>query len=286
MSFVSSMSAERGVVGGATFWQQEGTAFPAFPAEDVLTPASGQNTADGIQAGENLTAPFADALVGVNGYAPSYNVFLKYQHEDGSAVRLLAARSALYLQRTHRQSFFVNEPQTQRPYYASERFVVDLEKRWGKTEESGQVTFRPSLILFGHEMRSQAVMPPFYASAASEGTSVIYAWSGRDLRLGPTLEYAIETPQLGIFSQTALVVGLQAEYDVASDYRINQCFLDRDGRFQPSVYLEDGGSDIFCVESLMLREGLNIDAFGTVREIGPAAGSATATSCGWAASSS
>ena len=64
------------------------------------------------------------------------------------------------------------------------------------------------------------------------------------------------------------MVGLQAEYDVASDYRINQCFLDRDGRFQPSVYLEDGGSDLFCVESLMLREGLNIDAFGTVRESG------------------
>jgi outer membrane receptor protein involved in Fe transport len=269
MSFVSSFTAERGVVGAATFWRQDGTRFPMSPEEDILIPAAGQNTADGIQPGENLTAPFAGADVLVNGYDPSYNVFLKYQHEDGSAVRLFAARSTLRLQRGHRQSFFVNQPQTEQPTYVNERFVLDVEKRWGKTDESGQLTFRPSLLLFGHQMRAQSVLPSFYMAAAAEGTQVVYAWSGRDLRLGPTIEYAIEIPTLGFLSQTALAVGLQGEYDVALDYRTNQCFVDRDARFPPSVYVGAGGSsDLFCLESFMLREGIEVDAFGTIRETG------------------
>ena len=265
LSFSSSLGGDRGVVGSATFWRQDGTRFPLTAGEDILTPASGQNTSDGIQPGENLTAPFAGAQAEINGYAPSYNVFFKYQHDDGSAVRLLAARSTLTLQRTHRQSFYLPQAQTQTPQYVSERFVLDVEKRWGKVDRWGQVTFRPSLLLFGHELRSQSVMPQFYPTASAEGTPVIYAWSGRDLRLGPSLEYSIETASEGLFRQTTLVVGVQTEYDVAADYRINQCFLDRDGRFQPSVYVS-GGADLFCVESFMLREGVTVDPFGTVRE--------------------
>jgi outer membrane receptor protein involved in Fe transport len=267
LGFSSSLGGDRGVVGSASFWQQDGTRFLLSPSEDFLTPAAGQNTADGIQPGENLTAPFVGARAGVNGYGPSYNVFLKYQHDDGSAVRLLAARSAQILQRTHRQSFFVPQQQTQTPQYITERFVLDVEKRWGRTDQNGQVTLRPSLLLFGHEMRSQAIMPQFYPQASAEDAAVIYAWSGRDLRIGPTIEYAFEAEQAGIFRQTNLVLGVQAEYDVASGYRTNQCYVDRDGRFQPSVYVS-GDADLFCVEAFMLREGVNIDAFGTVRETG------------------
>jgi outer membrane receptor protein involved in Fe transport len=269
MSFVSSFTADRGVVGAATFWQQGGTRFALSPDEDILTPATGQNTADGIQPGENLTAPFAGADARVNGYDPSYNVFLKYQHDDGSAVRLFAARSSLRLQRGHRQSFFAEQPRTQTPTYVSERFVLDLEKRWGATDQAGMLTLRPSLLLFGHSMRAQAVLPAFYQAASAEGTPVVYAWSGRDLRLGPTLEYSIETASLGFLRQTALVVGVQAEYDVAFDYRSNQCYLDRDGRFPPSVYAGAGAeADLFCLENFMLREGIEVDAFGTIRETG------------------
>ncbi len=269
MTFVSSFNADRGVTGSATFWRQDGTRFPLQPDEDILIPAAGQNTADGIQPGENLTSPFAGVQGGVNGYEPSYNVFLKYQHDDGSAVRLFAARSALRLQRSHRQSFFVDQPQTQVPTYINDRFVLDVEKRWGSTDQAGQLTFRPSLLLFGHQMRAQSVMPQFYAKAADEGAPVIYAWSGRDLRLGPTLEYSVEVPSLGFLGQTSVVVGVQAEYDVAFDYRTNQCYVDRDARFPPSVYVgTDGGADLFCLESFMLREGIAVDAFGTIRDTG------------------
>jgi hypothetical protein len=155
------------------------------------------------------------------------------------------------------------------PSYINDRFVVDLEKRWGSTDQAGQLTFRPSVLLFGHQMRAQAVMPNFYAKAADEGTPVIYAWSGRDLRLGPTLEYSVETPSLGILGQTSVVVGVQAEYDVAFDYRTNQCYVDKDARFPPSVYVGvNGGADLYCLESFMLREGIEVDAFGTIRETG------------------
>ncbi len=267
LTFSSSLGGDRGVVGSATFWRQGGTRFLLTPAEDILTPASGQNTSDGIQPGENLTAPFSGAKAGVNGYGPSYNIFFKYQHDDGSAVRLLAVRNDLTLQRTHRQSFFVDQPQTQRPQYVSERFVLDVEKRWGRTDRSGQLTLRPALLLFGHEMRSQAIMPQFYPAASGEGAPVIYAWSGKDLRLLPTVEYAVEAESGGFFRQTNFVVGVQAEYDIASSYRTNQCFLDADGRFQPSVYVS-GAADLFCVEAFMLREGVTVDPFGTVRETG------------------
>jgi outer membrane receptor protein involved in Fe transport len=91
LSFSSSLGGDRGVVGSATFWRQDGTRFALTPAEDILTPAAGQNTSDGIQVGENLTQPLAGATAGVNGYGPSYNVFFKYQHDDGSAVRLFSA---------------------------------------------------------------------------------------------------------------------------------------------------------------------------------------------------
>jgi outer membrane receptor protein involved in Fe transport len=266
-SFSSSLGGDRGVVGSATFWQQDGTRFAVSPAEDILTPTSGQDTSNGIQAGENLTAPFAGAQAGVNGYGPSYNVFLKYQHDDASAVRLLVARNAFTLQRTHRQSLFVPQAQTQTPEYISERLVLDVEKRWGRIDRNGQVTLRPSLLLFGHEMRAQSILPQFYPGASAEGAALIYAWSGRDLRLTPTLEYSFETESPGLFRQTNLVVGIQAEYNIASGYRINQCFVDAEGRFQPSVYL-GSGTDLFCVESFMLREGTTVDPFGTVRESG------------------
>ena len=102
-------------------------------------------------------------------------------------------------------------------------------------------------------------------------TPVVSGWSGHDLRLGPTLEYAIDLPDRWVFRQTTLVVGTQAEYDVAGDYNTTQCFVDTEGRFPPSVYTGADGSgaaDLYCVESLFLREGLIIEPFGGIRESG------------------
>ena len=272
LNFTTPMGSDgSGMVGSVSFWRQDGTRLPISPTEDVLAPTLGQNISDGIQPGENLTGPLAGASAAVNGYAPSFSAFLKYQHADRAAVRLLVSRTELEIQRTHRQGLFVDGTgDLQRPSYINERLVLDLETRWGDVDTWGQITLRPSLLGFGHELRSQTVMPPYYEAATREGTAVVYGWSGRDLRVSPAVEYAVELPDLGrIFRNTSLVAGLQAEYDVASSYRTTECFRDIEGRFNPSIYGRDpsrGVPDLVCLESLMLREGLIVDDFGTIRE--------------------
>jgi outer membrane receptor protein involved in Fe transport len=270
-----SLSAPAGGPGGSfyasgSFWRQNGTRFGAATGEDVLAPSLGQNIADGIQPGENLTGPLAGARPSVNRYGPSFNVFMKYQHEDGSAVRLLVTRTQLEMQRTSRQGLFINDGHIQRPTYVNERMVLDVEKRWGHTDGWGRLTVRPSVLVFGHEMRSQTISPLFYEATVREGTPVVSGWSGRDVRVSPALEYAVDLPDLLVFRQNTLVAGVQAEYDVAASYQSTQCFVDKEKRFNPSIYGDPGSSDLFCVESLMLREGLTVDSFGMVREQGKA----------------
>ena len=91
------------------------------------------------------------------------------------------------------------------------------------------------------------------------------------MRLGPTLEYTVDLRDRWLFRQTTLVVGTQAEYDVAGGYKASKCFVDTEGRFPPSVYTGADGSgaaDLHCTESLFLREGLIIEPFGGIRESG------------------
>jgi outer membrane receptor protein involved in Fe transport len=271
LSFSVSLGGKRSVQGAASFWRQEGTRFAANPGEDVLTAARGANISDGIQPGENLTAPQAGVQPLVNGYGPSFNLFLKYQHDDGSSLRVLAVRGESLLQRTHRQSLYLPEPHTQPPVYLNQRLLFDLEKKWGDSRSWGQLSLRPSFLLFDHELRSQAVGPAFYAGAAREVTPVISGWSGHDLRLGPTLEYTVDLRDRWLFRQTTLVVGTQAEYDVAGGYKATQCLVDTEGRFPPSIYTGADGSgaaDLYCVDSVFLREGLIIEPFGGIRERG------------------
>ena len=268
LSFTSVLGGKRAVHGAASFWRQGGTTFPGRPGEDVLTAARGTNISDGIQPGENLTAPRAGANPSVNAQGASFNLFLKYQHDDGSSLRVLAVRNESHLQRTHRQSLYLDEPNTQSPTYVNQRLLFDLEKRWGDPATWGQLTLRPSFLLFDHELSSQAVAPAFYEAAARELTPVIYGWRGQDLRLGPTVEYARDFQDIWILRQTSLVVGTQAEYNVAGNYQATQCFVDTDRRFPPSVYTGADGSgaaDLTCVQSLFLREGLTIDPFGSIR---------------------
>jgi outer membrane receptor protein involved in Fe transport len=257
-----------GFVASASFWRQNGTRTDAAPGEDVLAPSLGQNISDGIQPGENLTGPLAGVRPSVNRYGPSFNVFMKYQHEDGSAIRLLVTRTQLEMQRTSRQSLFINDGQIQRPYYINERLVLDVEKHLGRTDGRGQLTLRPSLLVFGHEMRSQTISPLYYDAADREGTPVVSGWSGRDVRLSPALEYSLELPDVWIFRQNAVVVGVQPEYDVASSYRATHCYVDKKKLYNPSIYESPGSPDVFCVESLMLREGLTIDSFGGIQKQG------------------
>jgi outer membrane receptor protein involved in Fe transport len=273
-SFTVPVGTGGGFTGAASFWRQDGTHFTASPGEDVLTPTLGQNISDGIQPGENLTGPLSGASPSVNRYGPSFDVFMKYQHEDGSAVRLAAARTELQLQRTARQGLYFDDSGPQRPRYIVERLVLDGEKHWGRTDGRGQITLRPSLLIFGHDMRSQTVDPRFYLETVREVTSVVSAWSGRDFRVSPAVEYAVDLPDISIFRQNTLVAGVQGQYEVAAGYHTNQCFVDRDRRFNPSVYARDdtlGEADLVCLEGLMLREGLIIDAFGAIVQTGEGA---------------
>jgi outer membrane receptor protein involved in Fe transport len=257
-----------GFVASASFWRQNGTRFGTAPGEDVLAPSLGQNISDGIQPGENLNGPLAGARPSVNRYGPSFSAFMKYQHGDGSAVRLLVTRTQLETQRTSRQGLFINDGQIQRPFYVTERVVLDGEKRWGNLGDWGQLTLRPSLLVFGHEMRSQTISPLYYEATVREGTPVVSGWSGRDVRLSPALEYAVDLPDLWIFHQNAFIAGAQAEYDVAASYRATHCYVDKDRRFNPSIYGDPGAPDLFCVESLLLREGLTVNSFGVVQQQG------------------
>jgi outer membrane receptor protein involved in Fe transport len=259
-----------GFVASASFWRQNGTRFGAGTGEDVLAPSLGQNISDGIQPGENLTGPLAGVRPSINRYGPSFNAFMKYQQEDGSAIRLLVNRTQLEMQRTARQGLFINDGQIERPFYANGRLVLDGEKRWGRSDAWGQLTLRPSLLIFAHEMRSQVIAPQYYETTVREGTPVVSGWSGRDVRLSPALEYAVDLPDLWLFRQNALIAGLQGEYDVAASYHATHCFVDKDRRFNPSVYGDPGAPDLFCVESLMLREGLTVDSFGVVHQQGTA----------------
>jgi outer membrane receptor protein involved in Fe transport len=253
----------------ASFWRQNGTRASVSPGEDVLVPSLGQNISDGIQPGENLTGPLAGVRPSVNRYGPSFNTFMKYE-EDNLAVRFLVTRTQLEMQRTSRQGLFINDGQIQRPLYVNQRMVFDLEKRFGHTDGWGRLTVRPSVLLFDHEMRSQTIAPNYYEATVREGTPVVSGWQGRDVRLNPALEYSVDLPDLWFFRQNALVAGAQGEYDVASDYHSTHCFVDKDHRFNPSVYESPGSPDLFCVESLMLREGLTVDSFGVLRQAGKA----------------
>ncbi|MGA9522573.1 MAG: TonB-dependent receptor [Myxococcaceae bacterium] len=265
-TFGTSLGEDRTFYAAASFWRHDGTPFTASAREDVLTPSQGQNISDGIQAGENLTQPRAHAPVAVNRYGPSFNVFVKYKHDDSSAVRLLVARNEYHLPRTYRQAFFSPGVGTQTPQYSTERLVLDVEKKWGSRDGAGELTFRPSFMSITHDMRSQGISPEFYASAQKEQASIIYRWSGRDIRISPSLEYAVNIPDFWIFTGTGIVAGFQPEYDIASDYSMTRCFLDSERNFAPSIYATQGGDDVFCTDGVMLREGMAIDAFGGITQ--------------------
>jgi len=260
----------RGFTLSGSFWRQDGTTFSASPGEDVLAPSLGQNISDGVQRGENLTFPLVGAHPGVNRYGPSFNVFSKYQHDDGSAVRLLVTHTELYLQRTARQGLFNEGDLVQAPLYTNERLVLDVEKKWGKTDDTGQLTFRPSILIFNHDTRSQTIPPAGYDGATREMTPVVTGWSGRDIRVSPALEYAVDLPDAGAFRHNTLVAGAQGEYDVAAGYQSTQCYVDKDGKFNPSVYAREAAAtaDLACLQTLMLREGLTVDTSGAIHESG------------------
>jgi outer membrane receptor protein involved in Fe transport len=252
-----------------SLWRQGGTSFAAAPSEDLLTPSLGQNISDGIQTGENLTAPLAGAQVRVNEYGPSFNAFLKYESRNSSALRLFLSRSQLNLQRNYRQGLYEPGLHTQRPLYINERLVLDYEKHWGRAADTGRLTFRPAFLAFGHDLRAQNVSPAFIDGAIREDMPLINRWSGRDLRLQPSLEYALDLFDVGPLSQLSLVAGFQGEYNIAADYQMTQCFVDRDRQFIPSPYVGDdrnNPTDLFCVSGLMLREGITIDSQGAITE--------------------
>jgi outer membrane receptor protein involved in Fe transport len=269
-----SFNAPTGSHGGgfsaaASFWRQDGTGFAASPREDVLAPTLGQNISDGLQPGENLTGPMSGAKPSVNRYGPSFDIFMKYQHDEGSALRLGVTRSELQMQRTARQGLFLDGSGPQRPRYILERLVLDGEKHWGKIDGLGQITFRPSFLMVGHDMRSETVDPLFYTGTEREVTAVVSGWSGRDFRISPAFEYSLELPDRWIFRQSTVVAGVQGQYDVAAGYQTTQCFVDGEHRFNPSVFARDdnlNAADLVCQEGLMLREGLTVDAFGAIRQ--------------------
>ena len=145
--------------------------------------------------------------------------------------------------------------------------MVDFEKRWGSTAgKTGGLTFRPAFLAFGHDLRSQTVAPPFFDAAERENTPAVSRWSGRDLRFTPSLEYAIDLPDLGPLREVSLVAGVQTEYNVATDYKMTQCHLDRERQFIPSPYAGADMTDLYCVDGLMLREGTTVDSYGVVTQ--------------------
>ena len=261
------LDKDKYLLASAAFWRSSGTSWTGSPTEDVLSPKLGQNISDGLQPGENLTAPQVGVPTNVNAYGPSFDLFLKYDERQRFTIRANLSRNEFHMQRTYRQALIDADAELQPPSYVRDRFLADVTWRFG-TPAEGELLVRPWFGMFGHDMRSQRISRLFFDEAAAENTPLIFQWQGKEVKAGVHLEYVRELPDVGALRATTLAVGVQPESGVALDYRMKRCYRDVAHEFEPSTYASEGGEDLYCAENVMLREGLEIDPYGEVRSTG------------------
>ncbi|MBW2699609.1 MAG: TonB-dependent receptor [Deltaproteobacteria bacterium] len=249
-----------------TFMQSHGTRHLVPGQEDILLPLYGQNLADAMQEGENLTQPRGTTPVWVNHYGPSYETLLKYKRPDDWTFRIGSARKHFHPQRASNQSLLDVVAQSQRPVRIDTRTFIDLAKSWGSSSEYGRFTFRPSILHFGHQERSQLIAEEFFDLAAEEAQTSIQNWSGEELRFSLSLEYAVDLGDWAFLRDMTLLAGINAEYDVAYNYRLSYCKPDPDNIHPPSTYSEENtGHDYICHSGApMLDEGATVDKWGNL----------------------
>lgn len=249
-----------------TFLQSHGTRHSVSGQEDILLPLYGQNLADSMQNGENLTQPRSATPVWVNHYGPSYETLLKYKRPDDWTFRLGLGRKQFHPQRAANQSLMDVVSQSQRPLRVDTRAYFDLTKSWGNAANYGRFTLRPSLQYFGHDERSQLIAEDFYDLAAEEAQTAIQNWSGEELRFGLSLEYALDLGDLAFFQATTLLAGLSAQYDVAYNYQLSYCKPDPNSIHPPGAYDEkETGHDYVCYQGApLLDEGAAVDKWGNL----------------------
>ncbi len=242
-----------------TFWKSDGTRRRASAEEDVLIPALGQNIADGIQPGENLTVPRAATPVFASRYGPSVDVFLKAARASDWALRAGFTRVDAHAQRTDRQGLIDIRREIEPPRYINQTLRLDGDKQWGARDRFGMLVLRPSLQLYDHDYRAQSLSRDFADEASRQGLSVVNRWSGKDVRLRSSLDYSLELPAVGFLSDNILLASAQIEYNVMFDYEMQRCYVDEAEEYDPSVHLGDHGVDLYCLAFAMVNEGMRID---------------------------
>jgi len=198
---------------------------------------------------------------------PSIDLFAKYQQGNTFALRLGFSRADSYLQRGLRQTLVNRAKELQAPRYTTHRLVLDLERHVGDKSELGELTVRPAVTVFMHDMRSPLIprrsydRPDLQRNPSLEFNAVVYGWAGTDVQFVNSLEYSLVPPDVAFVKDATLVAGLNATYGVAMNYRQSRCFLDPTGEVSnPSIYgAED---DLTCRNELFLNEGVAVDDFG------------------------
>ena len=249
-----------------TYFQSGGTRFTVSADQDLLTPTLGQNIADGLQPGENLTRPRASTPVTVNRYGPGVDLLMRYSQGDRFSVRFGYNRTEFSPQRMYTQALLDRDYEQQPPRYLNDRLFVDVERNFGNSFKYGQLTVRLSGMYFSHDMMSQGISRDFYESAALQQSPVIYRWSGKDLRLRPSLEYAVKLPYHRFFKETTIYAGVDAQYNNAHSYAMSRCAVDTEQQYAPSPYVGLDAPDLYCTEQMMLNQGLNVDTLGNLTQ--------------------
>ena len=247
-----------------TFLRSGGTHFDVSGDQDILIPALGQNIADGLQAGENLTRPRATMPLTINRYGPGVDLFFRYTRGDRFSVRMGYHRTAFVPQRAYTQALVDRDAEQQPPSYETNRLFFDVEGRVGNTDKWGELTFRLTGFYFLRSFMSQGISREFYDEASAQNSPVILRWSGKDLRIRPSVEYAVRLPFHRIFQETTIYSGFDLQYNNAHSYSMSRCYVDSQNVYAPSPYVDLNAPDLYCTEQMMLRSSLNVDSLGNL----------------------
>jgi outer membrane cobalamin receptor len=262
-SAMADLGRDRTVAITGTFWSSAGSRALVNGGEDVLWPTQGQNLSDGIQPGENLSSPLANAHVNVNRYGPSFDVLLRLAEGSNWDAHFNMARSDFFPQRTYRQGLIDAENALQPTQVLTQRVMADVGLSFGEAAGWGRLTVRPAVLIFSHELNSQGIAQSYFERAFRENEPVVYGFSGTDARFRVDVDYQLKLADLAFLRENTLQAGVQGEYNLAVGYTAGRCFVDQANRYvQPSPYAASATTDVHCLRELMFDQGLVIDPYG------------------------
>lgn len=238
------------------------------PENDVLLSKTGQNIADGIQEGENLTRPLSGVPVNINRYDPSFDLFFKYTGEQDWEAKMNLSQLNYVPQRSLSQSLVDFNREGTRPFSRITRLLLDGEKKFGNKETDwGQLLLRPSVIYQGYDYSAQNLAKAEYSRIEDQETPLFTSFGNRDIRYGGLLEYNKEFGRLlDVFGDTSLVAGLQGNYSITDNSYLELSYLDKQKKIKLPGPDSANGLDLYTEKGSLLNEGMTIDPFGNLSD--------------------